>query len=278
MIAARSLVGVLVCCTAVLVCGAGPPRPSPPGDYASVDGIRMYYETSGHGPALVLLHGGAGNGAQFSKQIPDFQQHFTLIVPDLCAQGRSSDRPGPLTYHAMAEDVVALLDCLHVRRADFMGWSDGGIVALDLGVHHPERVRRLVTFGANFTPDGLQPADVAWNDTATWVSFGDGTRQAYIERAPDSTHYEAAMTKIIDLWRTQPHFTLAELGTIRAPVMICAGEHDVVRREHTEQLAHAIPHATLWIVPGASHSVMIEQPEIVNRAVLKFLGHRGPNR
>jgi len=231
----------------------------------------MYYELHGHGPALVLLHGGTGNGAQFSQQIPAFEPHFELVVPDLCAQGRTSDRPGPLTYHDMAEDVVALLAILHIEQADFMGWSDGGIVGLDLAIHHPERVRRLVTFGANFTPDGLEPSDVAWVDTATAASFGDGTRQAYVERAPDPSHYTAAMTKILVMWRTEPHFTMQELGSIRAPTLVCAGEHDVVRREHTEKLARAIPGARLWIVPGAAHGAMLEQPDLVDRTVLDFL-------
>jgi pimeloyl-ACP methyl ester carboxylesterase len=241
------------------------------GRYADVRGIRMYYEIHGHGPALVLLHGGTGNGTQFAKQIPAFAPHHRLVVPDLCAQGRTSDRPGPLTYHDMAEDVVALLATLNIERADFMGWSDGGIVGLDVAIHHPERVQRLVTFGANFSPDGLQPADVAWNDTATAASFGDGTRLAYVAMAPDPSHYEAAMTKILTMWRTEPNFTLEELGSIRSPTLVCAGEHDVVRREHSEQLARTIPGARLWIVLGASHGAMLEQPDLVNRTVLEFL-------
>jgi pimeloyl-ACP methyl ester carboxylesterase len=244
---------------------------SSPGKYADVRGIRMYYEVRGRGPVLVLLHGGTGNGAQFSKQIPAFEPHFRLIVPDLCAQGRTSDRPEPLTYHAMAEDVVALLDRLHVDRADVMGWSDGGVVALDIAVHHPDRLRHLVTFGANFAPDGLNPADVAWNDTATAASFGEGTKKAYAELAPDPSHYVEAMTKTLVMWRTEPKFTLAELASIRTKAMICAGEHDVVRPDHTAQLAATIPGARMWIVPRASHGAMLEQPDLVNRTVLEFL-------
>src|SRR5262245_54037502 len=241
------------------------------GHYVEMKGSPMYYEVRGRGPTLVLLHGGTGNGAQFSKQIPDFEPHFRLVIPDLCAQGRTSDRPGPLTYHAMAEDIVALLDRLHIDRADVMGWSDGGVVGLDLAVHHPERLRHLVTFGANFAPDGLNPDDVAWVATATASSFGDGTKKAYAELAPDPSHYEEAMTKILVMWRTEPKFTLEELASIRTPTMICAGEHDVVRADHTAKLAATIPGARLWIVPGASHSAMLEQPDLVNRTVLEFL-------
>ncbi len=236
-----------------------------------VNGIRMYVELHGRGPALVLLHGGVGNGRQFDKQVPAFAKSFRVIVPDLRAQGRTSDGLGPLDYHLMAEDVAELLAKLGVRRADFMGWSDGGVVGLDLAIHHPDLVRRLVTLGANFAPDGLNPPDVAWNQTATADSFGEGSRKAYEELAPDPSHYRVAMGKTIALWRNEPHFTRAELGSIRVRVLVIAGEHDVVRRDHTEELARSIPGSKLWIVPRASHSVMLEQPELINRRVTEFL-------
>src|SRR5258708_4343950 len=94
------------------------------GRYLSVRNIRMYYELHGSGRPLLMLHGGAGNGMQFEHQVPAFSTTRLCIVPDCCAQGRTTDRPGPLTYHAMAEDMIALLDHLHVRSVDVMGWSD----------------------------------------------------------------------------------------------------------------------------------------------------------
>jgi pimeloyl-ACP methyl ester carboxylesterase len=241
------------------------------GRYAAVNGLRMYYEVHGRGPTLVLVHGGAGNGMQFSNQISSFEKTHRLIIPDMCAQGRTTDRPGPLTYHAMAEDVVALMDRLHVRRFDLMGWSDGGVIGLDIGMHHPDRLSHLVTFGANYRPDGLEPQDVAWNDTATVAAFGDGMREGWQKLAPDPSDYAAAMSKIIELWKTQPNWTLADLHRIRAKTLICAGEHDLIRPEHTAALAQAIPGAELWIVPGATHGAMIEKPREVNPRVLEFL-------
>ena len=243
----------------------------PHGHYATLRGIRLYYEVYGAGPALVLLHGGAGSGSQFAAQVPFFAHHHRVIVPDMCAQGRTTDRAAPLTYHAMAEDVVALLDHLHVGRADLFGWSDGGVSALDIAMHHPSRVRHIVAFGANYRADGLNAADIAWNDTATAADFGPGMEQFYKRLAPDTAHYRVAMDKVIQLWKTQPQYTLAQLRRIRLPVLIGAGQHDVVRRDHTEAMARAIPHARLWIVPGASHSVVQEQPELVNRTVAEFL-------
>jgi pimeloyl-ACP methyl ester carboxylesterase len=269
---------LLLCCGAMAaaeVAGASAPlRPA----YAALRGIRMYYETQGRGSPLLLLHGGAGNGMQFEKQRPAFAPHHLLIVPDCCAQGRTTDRPGPLTYHDMAEDMVALLDRLHVGRVDIMGWSDGGDIGLDLAIHHPERVAHLVTFGANFSPDGLNAADVAWNRTATPDSFGPGMREGWTKLNPQPAHYEAAMRKILEMWRTEPRFTGAELARIRARTLVCAGEHDLIRPEHTAALARAIPGARVWIVPGASHGAMIERPDLVNPRVLAFLADRPPPR
>jgi len=243
------------------------------GHYARVNDIRMYYELHGHGSPLLLIHGGAGNGMQFSKQLPAFTPHYRCIVPDCCAQGRTTDRSGPLTYHAMAEDMIALLDQLHVAKVDVMGWSDGGNIGLDMAMHHPERIDHLVTFGANFQPDGLQPQDVEWNNTATADSFGRDMRIGWTRLNPQPDHYEEAMNKIIAMWRSQPRWSLTDLHTIHAKCLICAGDHDLILQSHTEQLAGAIPGAQMWIVPDASHSAMIERADIVNPRVLEFLAH-----
>ena len=241
------------------------------GRYAQANGIRLYYEVHGQGSPLLLLHGGVGDGRQFEKQLPAFTPEYRCIVPDSRAQGRSTDGPGPLTYHQMAEDMIVLLDQLHVKRVDIMGWSDGGVIGLDMAMHHPQRVRRVVTFGTNFRADGLNQPDIDWNATASAESFGPGMKEAYEKQNPEPARYGEAMNKVIAMWRTLPKWTLGELGTIRARVLVGAGEHDVIRRDHSEALAKAIPGAELWIVPGASHSVMIERPEVVNPKVLEFL-------
>jgi glyoxylase-like metal-dependent hydrolase (beta-lactamase superfamily II)/pimeloyl-ACP methyl ester carboxylesterase len=167
---------------------------------------------------------------------------YQLIVPDACAQGRTTDRPEPLTYHAMAEDVVALMDRLHVPKARVMGWSDGGIVGLDLAIHHPDRITHLVCFGANFRPDGLAAADVAWNDTATAAAFGPDMKRGYQAISPNRPRRgDGDHRALEDAAQPRPR-----AGTIRAKALIVAGEFDLVRREHTGR-SHAIPDARLWI-------------------------------
>ena len=253
-------------------CAKRTPGLGPGGHVAKIRGFRMYYEVHGSGGALILLHGGAGNGMQFSQQIPTFELHRRVIVPDACGQGRSGGRSESLTYHGLAEDVIALMDHLHIQRADVMGWSDGGIEGLDMAIHHPDRVRHLVTLGANFSPEGMNAPDLAWAETARAESFGPDMKRDYQKLSPEPWRFESVMDQIILLWRFGPHFTPAQLRSIRCPVLVIAGEHDVVRTEHTRALGAAIPHARVWIVPKASHSVMMEQPGTVNRAVLGFIG------
>jgi pimeloyl-ACP methyl ester carboxylesterase len=269
---ALAAAGTIALGLALAACAPAAPAGAKSGArYANVRGIRMYYEIHGKGPVLVLLHGGAGNGEQFDKQVPEFEKHFRVVVPDMCAQGRTTDREGPLTYHEMGEDVIALMDQLKIERFDIMGWSDGGDDGIDIAIHHPDRLRRLVTFGANFAPDGLNAPDVAWNDTATVAGFGEGMREGWTKMNPEPRHYEVAMAKILKLWKTEPRFTPAELGSIKSPVLVCVGEHDLIRPDHTAALVKAIPGAQKWVVPGASHSAMQERPDLVNPRVISFL-------
>lgn len=270
----RSLLLALATTVAACVTVAAAPAAPPTSAIFEARGLKTYYELRGAGSPLLLLHGGAGNGKQFEHQVAAFEREHRLIVPDCCCQGRTTCRDDSLTYHAMAEDMIALLDHLGVKQVDVMGWSDGGDIGLDLAMHHPDRIRRLVTFGANLDPEGLNEPDQRWAATATPDSLGPGTRNAWIELAPDTTRYTEAMTRVLALWRTQPRWTAADLGRIRARVLVCAGEHDLIRREHTESIARAIPGAKLWIVPGASHGAMLEKPELVNPRVLKFFSEK----
>jgi pimeloyl-ACP methyl ester carboxylesterase len=257
-------------------CLVAAPARADGGRVVPVRDIRVYLEEQGSGPPLLLLHGGAGNGMQFAKQREAFARRHRLLIPDCRGQGRTTLGTGPFDYHAMAEDMLALLDSLHVAKVDVMGWSDGGDIGLDLAIHHPGRIVHLVTFGANASPEGLRPADRAWAATATADSFGDGMRRDWSALNPEPDRYREAMEKILAMWRTEPRFTARELAAIRARVLVCAGEHDLILPEHTALLTREIPGARSWIVPGASHGAMLERPDLVNPRVLAFLDE-GPH-
>jgi pimeloyl-ACP methyl ester carboxylesterase len=233
------------------------------GQYANINDIRIYYETYGSGTPVLVLHGGGGSLEGMCNQIRALAPRHLVIAPDSRGQGRSTDSDAPLSYAMMADDMLKLLDHLHVQRADIVGWSDGGIIALDMAVHHPERVGRIVAIGANYDAAGLVAP----------MTMGGATPPAprtYTDIAPDPKHWPVLYRKLSTMWATQPHYTLDELGAIRAPALIIAGEFDIAKREHTDQLARAIPGSEECIIPGGTHELIWEKRDIVNAKILQF--------
>ena len=238
---------------------------------ANVNGISLYYEIYGQGPPVLVLHGAGAFLESMHYFITALAPGHTVIAVDSRGQGRSTDSSTPLTYAAMGGDMIALMDTLHLKQADVVGWSDGGIVGLDMAMKHPGRVRRLVAIGANYDTAGLDAKQM------TPAMLDAQTRQIkplYDLIAPDPAHFPAMVKKIETMIATEPHYALADLGRIRARVLVVAGEHDLILRRHTDAMAQAIPGAKEIIVPGASHIGPLEQPDTYNRLVLEFLDAR----
>ena len=137
-----------------------PPTPSMPKPlrqgYAPVNEIKMYFAIFGHGDPVILLHGGLANSDYWGNQVPALARHCQVIVADSRGHGRSTRSAQPFSYGLMASDVIALMDFLKIRRAAIVGWSDGGIIGLDMAMHHPERVTKLFAFAANYNPSGVR--------------------------------------------------------------------------------------------------------------------------
>jgi pimeloyl-ACP methyl ester carboxylesterase len=234
------------------------------GRYVDINGIRIYYETYGHGEPILVLHGGGGSLENMSHQIRALAPGHLVIAPDSRGQGRSTDSDAPLSYGLMADDMAKLLDHLQIESTDIVGWSDGGVIALDMAMRHAERVRRLVAIGANYDAAGLIIPAAADGPIPPTPGF-------YQRIAPDPAHWPVLHRKLAVMWATQPHYTLGELGGIKAPTLIIAGEFDIAKREHTDQLARAIPGSEEYIVPGGTHGVIWENADLVNAKILEFL-------
>jgi pimeloyl-ACP methyl ester carboxylesterase len=134
--------------------------------YAAVNGLEMYYEVHGDGTPLLLLHGGSGSIPE--KWLPLFSPHFRVVAPEQMGHGRTGDLVGrAFHYHDMAEDTVELIRRLGVDRAVVVGYSDGGIIGLDIAIHHPELVSKLAVTGANARFDGYTAETRSGRPTST---------------------------------------------------------------------------------------------------------------
>jgi pimeloyl-ACP methyl ester carboxylesterase len=239
---------------------------------------RIWWETFGAGPPVVVLHGGFGSIEAMAGQIPTLAKTRRVIAVDARGHGRSSTTAAALHYADMTDDVVAVLDALRVDRVDVVGWSDGGIVALDLALRYPARVGRIVAIGANASPDGYDPH--ASPDVASFTPDGPElapVRAQYERIAPDPSRFPWLVTSLQRLYETEPSWTADDLAKITAPTLLIVGAHDAIRPAHTAWMARTIPGARAVTIAGASHSVPLERPDVVAALVVAHLDAAHPD-
>lgn len=223
--------------------------PLPDGRDVRAAGLRV--RVSGAGRPLVLLHGNGEDAASLAPVAAVLARDHEVLAVDARAHGRSPRGTGPLTVPRMADDVAAVLaELAPGAAADVVGYSDGGNVALLLALRHPALVRALVVYGANLDPSGLTPRARA-EVTATWL------RQRLRGIVDPAARARAEVT---DLMVRQPRVPLRALRRVAVPALVAAGEHDVIRRAHTEALAAHLPAGTCRIVPGADHGLPMADP------------------
>ena len=246
------------------------PRPAPmpapvSTGMAPVNGIEMYYATYGAGDPVLWIHGGLGNADIWSAQVADLMKDHLVIVADSRGHGRSTRTEEPFGYDLMASDYLALLDYLKIDKVDLVGWSDGGIIGIDIAMTHPERLDHLFAQAANITTDGVDPSvaeDKVFGEYIAWMG------EEYGKMSPTPDQFDAFVTQISEMWATQPNWTDAQVGKITVPTAVVAGEYDeAILRPHTEHIAAVIPGSKLVILPGVSHFAMLQAPDEYNAAV-----------
>jgi pimeloyl-ACP methyl ester carboxylesterase len=251
-----------------------PPTPAPiPAERsgaAPVNGISLHYAIYGRGTPVIFLHGGLANSNYWGKQLSVLAAHHRVILMDSRGHGRSSRDARPFGYDLMADDVVALMDFLKIPKADIVGWSDGGIIGLDLAMRHKERVRKVFAFAANTVTAGLKDH---FETNPTFAAFIARAADEYAALSPTPKDYAGFLAQIGKMWDAQPNWSDAELKAITTPVLIVDGDHDeAIRRAHTEYIAATIPGAGLLILPNVSHFAFLQDPDQFNFAILHFLG------
>lgn len=247
------------------------------GKYLDVNDIKIYYEVYGEGEPLLLLHGNSGSIESFIYNIPELSKHFKVIAIDSRAQGRSYDSDKEITYELMASDMSELIDKLNLGKVNVVGWSDGGNIGLELAFAHPEKLLKVVVFGANYTHENwMAPADSVTmaSDDPLWerTSIIMNKYKTTFERlSPNKEKIPVIRKKLGDLMANYPNFTIDQLKTIKVPFLIVAGDHDLINLDQTIAMFTNLTQAQLLIVPGASHFVPVEYPDLANSEIIKFL-------
>ena len=239
------------------------------GHYYTLRGIKMYVEVYGAGKPLLLIHGNGGDMSAFEQNIPFFSKSYKVIAVDSRAQGKTVDPGDSLSFEMMADDFAALLEAMHIDSAYVIGWSDGGINALLLAMRHPEKVIKLVSTGANLTPDSSALTPV------TWI---DGQKEYALKKNKIwTTAKEKNDWKIFLLDLLQPNVSFDALKAIRCPSLIVCGDHDVITIEHTAAIYKNIPRAYLWVLPNSGHATLQEHRDEFNKMADEFFSRPFPD-
>ena len=243
------------------------------GRYAAVHGLQMYYEVHGRGGTpLVLLHGGGSTiDTSFGQVLPSLAQTRQVIAFEQQGHGRTADVDRPFSFEQSADDAVALLDHLEIEVADFYGYSNGGQIALQIAIRHPQRVRKLVVASAIVKRNGLD--DAVWESlrTATPDSMPAELREAYLQVAPRPSDLASMSAKCADRMLALEDWDPALLRGIEAPTLVVAGDTHDIRPEHAVELYRLLPNAQLAILPGTDHMSLVNRTDYLLAMIPRFL-------
>jgi pimeloyl-ACP methyl ester carboxylesterase len=253
--------------------------------YVPADGLDVYYEIHGSGPPLVLLHGALGTiESCFAGLLPVLARTHTVVAVELEGHGRTADADRPLSTFQMADDTATVVRSLGISAADFVGYSLGGAVAMQIAMGHPELVRRLVFAGGSaYRRDGQYPEMLEELDADLPDLDGTVWQQAYAQVAPDPAAWPALVAKVVHLDRTFQGWAPEDVAAVRAPTLLIIGDADIVRPEHTVEMFRLLgggvngdvfemPASRLAVLPGTSHVGMLERTDWLDSMIHDFLG------
>ena len=241
--------------------------------YAELTQGSVWYDETGQGDPLVLLHGGAVDSRFFEQNVGPLAERFRVITADLWGHGRTADREGDFSLDSFATDVAELIEKVVGGPAHLFGHSIGAGVALTVALRRPELVRQLVQVSGGFdyradaTPEGMT-IDHMVEQTVTFL----GAR--YGEVSPDGEdHFAVVVRKDFELSSREPMLTARDLGAVTHRTLVMVADDDITPLEHTLDFYRALPNSELAVVPGTSHFLLQEKPALCNTIILDFLAN-----
>lgn len=220
----------------------------------------VHYEEQGTGQPLVLLHGNGEDLSYFKNQMAYFSSLYRVIALDTRGHGGSSRGKAPFTLQQFAKDLYEFLRAMQLGPVYLLGFSDGGNTAIAFAKEHPRLVKKLILNGANLRPEGMNLSVLA----SVWTQY-----QAWRLLAPFGAGFRARK-ELFGLMVNQPHYGPKDLEALTMPVLVIAGNRDMIRESHTREIARGIKGSRLVILKGG-HFVARENPQAFNRAVEGFL-------
>jgi pimeloyl-ACP methyl ester carboxylesterase len=251
------------------------------GNYADVNGIKMYYEIHGEGKPLVLIHGGGSTiQTTFGTILPMLTEHYKCIAVELQAHGHTSDRNAPESFTQDADDVAALLKQLNISNANIFGFSNGASTAMQIAIRHPELANKIIIVAGAYKREGFIPGFFEGFKTATLETMPQGLRDAFLKINPDSAALLNMFNKDVERMATFKDWSDKDLKSIKAPALIINADKDVILPEHALKMSQLIPNARLVILPGVhgecigeveTASLKSKQPQFVVELIKEFL-------
>jgi pimeloyl-ACP methyl ester carboxylesterase len=246
--------------------------------YVDLPSGRTWYAE--HGTAapgrepLVLLHGGVVDGRFFDQNVEPLAARFHVFVPDLRGHGHTPDADGPLSYERLAREIAEFLEAVVGGPAHVVGHSIGAGVALTVALRRPDLVRDLVLVSGAYHHDGVLvgASDGDGDDDVDVEPVVAAFGASYAEVSPDGAdHYPVVIRKVADMDRRDPAFAVTDLAGVASRTLVMAGDDDIVTLEHTVDLYRGIGNSELAIVPGTSHFLLQEKPDLCNAIIVGFL-------
>lgn len=202
--------------------------------YIHINRQILFYDKTGEGSPVLLLHGNGEDHTIFDALIPLLAQNHTVYAIDSRGHG-ASNPTDDYHYEAMADDIAQLITSLEIDSPILYGFSDGGIIGLLLALHYQGLISRLIISGANLNPHGM--------------------KRAFLHKIKQ--HYKKTKNPLDLIMLEEPDIDPSSLAQIRIPVLVLAGEDDIIKPAHTELIAKKLPNAKLQIIPGEDHGSYI---------------------